>query len=280
MTLEIGRTYTFKVDRKTDIGYMLLKDDQEVFLHVNESLHRTLNPGDLVDAFLYLDFKGRMAATLKESYISVERPALLRVKDIHFNLGVFLDMGISKDLLLSIDDLPFDQALWPKINDRLYVKLYIKGKMVAKLAKKEEEQNKNGSFELKQKVFAYVQHMGLKGYNLITEDEKWIFIHQSLINKTLRLGEQVQATITYISPKGVSGSLIEQKERKLFTDANLILSELIRHDEIPFDSNSNPEDIKNAFHMSKKAFKRAIGHLYKERKIKFVDGKTVLVKDE
>lgn len=280
MSIKIGETQTLTVDRKTDIGYMLTSNQDEIFLHFNESLHQTLNPGDLVDAFLYLDHKGRVAATLKIPYISVERPAFLMVKDVVPSLGVFLDMGISKDLLLSKDDLPFDYDLWPIVGDEIYVVLHIKGKMVAKLASKsdillEPEQPLN----VKDELLAHVQNIGKHGLNLLSKEGHLIFVHQSMYQGKYRLGQRVSVTVTFISEKGINGSLIEQKEVKIYDDANVILSHLIRHGDINLDSDSSPEDIKNAFNMSKKAFKRALGHLYKERKIDFVDGKTVLVRN-
>ena len=61
---------------------------------------------------------------MKIPFISVERPAFLEVKDVVSSLGVFLDMGISKDVLLSKDDLPFDYDLWPMVGDMIYVVLH------------------------------------------------------------------------------------------------------------------------------------------------------------
>ncbi len=279
MSIKIGETQQLIVDRKTDIGYMLTKEQDEVFLHFNESLHQTLNPGDLVDAFLYLDHKGRVAATLKQPYLSVERPAFLTVKDIVHTLGVFLDMGISKDVLLSKDDLPYDYDLWPKVDDKIYVVLHIKGKMVAKLAAKADIiLEPETTLNVKDELECYVQNIGKNGLNLLSEEGHLIFVHQSMYQGKYRLGQKVKVTVTFISEKGVNGSLIEQKEVKLFDDANIILSHLVRFGDLNLDSDSSPEAIKETFDMSKKAFKRALGHLYKERKIIFADGKTILVK--
>ena len=85
---------------------MLEHDGEEVFLHFNESLKKDLSVNDEVDAFLYFDQKGRVAATLLTPLITLDQPAILEVVSINAHLGVFLDMGIHKDLLLSKDDLP------------------------------------------------------------------------------------------------------------------------------------------------------------------------------
>lgn len=281
MSIIIGENQKLTVDRKTDIGYMLTSEQDEVFLHFNESLHQPLNPGDLVDAFLYLDHKGRVAATLKDPFITINKPSFLTVKDVHPNLGVFLDMGISKDVLLSQDDLPSNTALWPIAGDKVYVVLHIKGKMVAKLATRADIiLEPKDELKVKDEVVAYLQNIGRHGLNFLSEEGHLVFVHESMYQGLYRLGQEVKINVTFISDKGVNGSLIEQKEVKIFDDANIVLSTLIRQGDLDLDSNSSPEDIKQIFDMSKKAFKRAIGRLYKERKIDFVDGKTVLLKQD
>jgi len=262
------------VDRKTDIGYMLTQDDESVFLHFNESQKRELQSGDIVDAFIYIDGKGRQAATLKIPKLTIKEPAKLTVKEVLPNLGVFIDMGISKDVLLSIDDLPSDRRYWPVTGDQLWVSLKVKGKMVAKLVTHHDIDH-DEQLPLKTVVAATVQKIGLEGINLLTDQGTWIFIHQTMYQGTYRLGQRVEAKITYHSERGYSGSLLPQKEHVIDEDANLILKVLKKTGEIPLDSNATPEAIKQRFGLSKKAFKRAIGRLYKQRLVEFVDGKTI-----
>jgi predicted RNA-binding protein (virulence factor B family) len=279
MGIFIGDINQLTVNRKTDIGYMLDSSDGEIFLHNNESNYQALKPGDHVDAFLYFDQKGRLAATLKTPLITTTRPGFLTVTDVVPELGVFLHMGIAKDILLSKDDLPFKMESWPIKGDKLYVVIKVKGKLVAKIATKEEMILKPSTeLQLKDKVNCFVQKIGREGINLLSLEGHQIFVHHTMVKETLRLGEEKEVKITYISEKGYTGSLIEQKEVSIYEDANRILTHLIRYGDLNLTSDSTPEDIYDIFQMSKKAFKRALGHLYKERKIDFVDNKTVLVK--
>ncbi len=281
MNLKFGDVNQLTVNRKTDIGYMLDSLDGEVFLHANESMHRDLKPGEAVDAFLYFDQKGRLAATLKTPFITESRPGFLKVSDINESLGVFLDMGISKELLLSIDDLPRNREQWPQVGDTLYVSIRVKGKLVAKLVAKEDVELKHETeLNLKDQVDAYIQKIGKEGLNLLTPEGHNIFVHHSMYKEPIRYGELRHVKITFISEKGYSGSLIEQKEVLLFDDANKILSHIVRYGDLDLTADSTPEDIALTFDMSKKAFKRALGTLYRERKIDFIDGKTVLVKKD
>ena len=75
--------------------------------------------------FLYFDAKGRLAATLHEPYVTAGNPGVLKVVAVKPGLGVFLDLGISKDVLLSKDDLPVDESLWPQVDDQ-YMDLRVK----------------------------------------------------------------------------------------------------------------------------------------------------------
>ena len=263
------------VDRKTDIGYMLTLKDDSVFLHFNESLKKELQSGDMVDAFIYIDGKGRQAATLKKATITIAHPAKLPVHSVMPQLGVFLDMGIAKDVLLSADDLPEDPDLWPVVGDSLWVSLKVKGKMVAKPVSKFDIDAKD-QVALKKTVSATIQKIGVEGLNVLTDNGVWIFIHHSMYKGNYRLGQVVDVTVTYASERGYSGSLIKQKEDMMNEDAKMIYEVLLKLKEIPLDADASPEAIKAQFGLSKKAFKRAIGKLYKERKVTFKDGKTVL----
>ncbi|MDX9691017.1 MAG: S1-like domain-containing RNA-binding protein, partial [Acholeplasmataceae bacterium] len=161
MGILIGDINHLTVNRKTDIGYMLDSSDGEIFLHNNETNFQALKPGEAVDAFLYYDQKGRLAATLKTPFITVSRPGFLTVTDVHEDLGVFLHMGIAKEILLSKDDLPFQMDSWPIKGDQVYVMIRVKGKLVAKIASKEEVQLKpTTELTVKDKVKCFVQKIG------------------------------------------------------------------------------------------------------------------------
>ena len=281
--LKIGEINKLVVKRKTDIGYMLIdSEENEVFLHNNETNHKKLDDGDEVDAFLYHDFKGRVAATLSKPYLCVPTPGFLSVKDVNSNLGVFLDNGISKDLLLSNEDLPSSLSLWPKVGDRLYVYLKVKGKLVAKLASKMDVKlTTEETLALNSKHEAHVFKITKEGINLITEQGHLIFVYKLHMRKEYRLGERVEVKIVNINEFGYNGSLIENKEEQLHDDANEILSYLIKHDGImSLTASSSSEEVAVIFKLSKKAFKRGLGNLYSQRIVDFKDDKTILIKKE
>ncbi|MDL2292977.1 hypothetical protein LJC17_05265, partial [Acholeplasma sp. OttesenSCG-928-E16] len=245
----------------------------------NETNHRLLLDDEIVDAYLYFDSKGRVAATLSTPFITVSKKGFLRVKQVNENLGVFLDNNISKDVLLSEEDLPKSISLWPQVGDYLYVNLKIKGKMVAKRVLKSEIETPVQQLEVSKSYEAYVFKILADGLSLITKDLNLVFVFKHDLRKKYRLGEAVNVKITNYNGKTYNGTLIAQKEEQMHDDANHILAYLLKHEGvINLDSNSNPKDIEDELKLSKKAFKRGLGNLYKQRIIDFIDGKTILIK--
>ncbi|HKL95082.1 MAG TPA: S1-like domain-containing RNA-binding protein [Haploplasma sp.] len=276
---KIGEMNELKVLRKTDIGFMLETNGEEIFLHNNESNYLDLQPNELVTAFLYFDQKGRLAATLKESLITVSKPAVLEVVDTLNSLGVFLNMGINKDLLLSKDDLPISRFEWPQVGDKILVRLQVKGKLVAKIVAPSELEEKNALNVGDQKDF-YVQVIGAQGLNLISEDFDKIFVHNSMLRGAYRLGEKVSVTVTNHNDRGYTGSMIKQKEELRFDDAEIIMEYLRYNKTLNLTAKSSARDIEMFFDMSRKAFKRALGLLYRDKKVIFTETQTILVEGE
>lgn len=280
--ITLGAMNRLAVLRKTDIGYMLKSNEEEVFLHNNESMHKPLKEGDFVDAFLYVDQKGRTAATLHQPIITIKKADWVEVSSILPNLGVFVDIGISKDALVSKDFLPYDVNLWPQVGDQLYCILKIKGKMVAKpLNKFDITLSPSEPLNALDEVEAFVMKIGQAGVNLMTEVGHPIFVHKTLMRNTPRLGEAILVSIQKVLDNGeYNGTLIKAKEDMIGSDSERILAYLIENKgAMPYNNDTDPEAILAQFNMSKKAFKRALGHLYKARKITFSNDMTLLVKE-
>ena len=268
----------YKLLEKTDIAYLLKFDDEEVFLHQNETDHRKLEPGQYVDAFLYFDAKGRLAATLHEPYVTVGNPGILKVVSVMAGLGVFLDLGISKDILLSKDDLPEDESLWPKVDDQVFVDLRVKTRMTARRMPYNEIRIVTGNLNVGDEVTGFVQVIGQIGYFILTDSFNLILVKRSNVRRSYRLGEILTVKITYETPSGYEGSLIDFKEVVRVDDSKLIMDHLMASDgKMPYTATTDSDTIQKIFGLSRKSFKRALGLLYKQRKIKFEENETIMV---
>lgn len=271
--LKPGEIQQLKVLRKTDIGYMLInKNQDEVFLHNNETNFKELETNTIVRAFLFYDNKGRLAATLLNPIITKDQSAWLKVNGINHKIGVFLDNGINKDILYSKDNLPYNTNLWPQVGDLLHVKLEVSKNFLAVNSNNKEMEN----FDVGEEVHARVVKIVDDGISLLTNNLTPIFVPSTNLRKPYRIGEDTMVIINYRHHEYYTAQLTLQKENQMVDDAELILSYLEQRGKMRLTDKSSPEEIKQVFNMSKKAFKRALGNLYKNRKIDFINGETVL----
>ena len=75
------------------------------------------------------------------------------------------------------------------------------------------------------------------------------------------------------------GTLNSRKEQMIDPDKEIILKYLEdHHGRMNLTAKSSSEEIEKVFKMSRKAFKRALGALYKERKVEFDEVRTYLIK--
>ncbi|MFG0213692.1 S1 RNA-binding domain-containing protein [Brevibacillus porteri] len=281
--LAAGMTLTMTVARKTEIGYFLSDGKDEVFLHANEA-HERLHNDDEVEVFLYHDHENRLAATMDMPHVAMGEYGWLEVVDISPRMGVFLDNGINKDLLLFIDDLPKHTDEWPRPKDQMLVALKqdklgrllakpVTENEIVKIAAMADQSMKNQSVE--GTVYKVIQ----AGAFLLTEDEHILFIHRDEMVGRLRLGQTVRCRISFVREDGrLNGSMKERKEVQYGEDADKLLRYMINRDgAMPYTDSTEAEAIREKFQMSKSSFKRALGKLMKERRVEQVDGWTKMI---
>ncbi|MFC0522139.1 S1 RNA-binding domain-containing protein [Pontibacillus salicampi] len=281
--IEVGTVQTFTVARETEHGYVLSKAAEEVMLHINDTAEE-IAVNDKVEAFLYQDKQGKIVATTYIPTISFEQYGWCEVVDKVDNLGVFVTIGIPKHILVSYDDLPQSTSLWPEIHDKLYVSLQKdkSNRLIAKPATEnvmEREAEPAPQDMLHKPISGHVYRLNPHGSAILTEEGYQGFIHYTERKQEPRLGEWVQGRV--IDVKGVGAlniSLRPVKEEALGEDASHILQYMENNGGVmPFTDKSSPDDIRETFHISKAAFKRAIGTLMKQKKVKQEEGKTSLI---
>ncbi|BAB05048.1 S1 RNA-binding domain-containing protein [Halalkalibacterium halodurans] len=282
MSLKPGYQVTMRVDRVRDFGAFLTDErkQEEVFLHKRE-MTREVSEGDEVTVFLYHDHKGRLAGTMEEPLLTVGEFAWLEVVAVKDGHGLFLHNGVSRDLFLSIDELPTDRSIWPQVGDRLPVSLTWdkKGRLMGKLVKGqplEDQANKATNNLRKKEVHGTVYHFLDDGAVLFTEEGYLGYLHKTEMETKPRLGERITARVLYIREDGrINVTTFPVRTERQKGDADVIFDYLLsRGGAMPFSDRTPPEDIKKRFDMSKASFKRALGKLLKEGKVYQEDGWT------
>lgn len=280
MHQKIGTIQTLQVLRQIDTGYVL---ENDILLHHNEA-NIELTDEDTVEVFLYQDKKGQTVATTQLPTIQIEVYGWAQVVEVVPHLGVFVNIGTTKEILVSKDDLPLFEDVWPAVGDELYVTLGKdqKGRLLAIPA---TEGVLERLFEfapeniLNSTVTGRIYRTDREGSTVITEDGYRGFIHHTERKQEPRLGEHVEGRVIDVKEDGtINLSLRPLKQHSMGEDADAILAHLEDNDGvIPFSDKSDPEDIRDTFHISKAAFKRALGKLMKEKRIEQRDGKTFLL---
>lgn len=285
-SLQLGTVQTMTVLRKIDTGYVLQKDMEEALLHHNET-ESELEENQTVDVFLYNDKKENIVATTTLPTIKMDHYDWAEVVEVMPHLGVFVNIGIAKEILVSTDDLPLFEAVWPAIGDKLYVTLGKdqKGRLLALPASegiigRDYEMAPEDS--LKKPISGTVYFTSKEGTTILTAEKYRGFIHHTERIKEPRLGELVHGRVIEVKEDGtVNVSLRPLKQHSMGEDADAILAHLeASSGMIPFSDKSDPEDIRETFNISKAAFKRALGMLMKERKIEQRDGNIYLKTNE
>lgn len=277
MSLIAGTTVTLNVVREVSpYGFFLNAGDQDVMLHYTE-LTEKVKTGDKVEVFIFFDTEDRLAATMKKPFLTLGEMALLEVADIHPRLGCFLEMGLGRQLLLPIRELPELPELRPQIGDYVYAIMEHdkQGRLRAKLAGEQElaplalpaPESWMGQTvtarvykPLQMGTFVLVD-AGVLGFGIIG------MVHSSERSRLLRLGEQFEARVSHIREDGrVNLSMGLRKEVGMDVDSATILEFLHARPggAMPYSDATPPDIIKQRFGISKSAFKRALGKLMKE----------------
>lgn len=280
----IGKSDKFIVDRETKLGYVLIKDEEseEIFLHHNECNGRVLKMDQEVTAFLYVDKKGRVAATLYKPMIELNESGLLKVVGVNPELGIFMHNGISKDILMPKDELPKNIRIWPEVDDYYPCELKAKfNKLIMKSTNKEKLLERNKREEKLQKeqlVTGYVYRITPEGINVVTEEYDIIFIFKTNYREKVHLGMKVECRIIDVHDNDYSGTMIGNKEIQIISDKEIIVDYLNKHNGVMLiTEKSEPELINRLFNMSKGAFKKALGGLLKDGKIEILNDKIILI---
>ncbi|HLF65104.1 MAG TPA: S1-like domain-containing RNA-binding protein [Saprospiraceae bacterium] len=266
--IEIGKYHTLRILRETSVGLYLGDDFGEDVLLPNKYCPEKFELYEPIEVFVYRDNAERKVATNLTPDILLHEFGLLQVKDIS-HAGAFMDWGLEKHLLV-----PFSEQRQEMEVGRWYIiymdidtktdRLYGSNKIEQRL------QNEELTVAEGDEVDLLVYKETDLGFSVIVNH-----IHQGLVfqNETfreIRVGDTVKGFVKKIREENKLDISLQPLGYRSFNSMNteLICNALMINDGyLPVTDKSSPEDIYSRFGISKKAFKKAIGALYKERKI-------------
>ncbi len=267
-----------KVVRMNEMGAFLDagtgNTSDDILLHKAQQTAE-VSIGAVVKVFLYLDPKKRLTASMRVPKMREGQIARLKIINVTDN-GAFVDVGAERGIFM-----PFAEMRGrPKVGEIVWAKLYSdkSGRLAVSMkvsdeirrASKPAENIKRGD-----KIRGAVFNMIDAGAFVFSEQRNIVFIARKEIPRELRIGEVVEARVTFIREDGrLDASLREIKETALERDAEKIFAFMRKNGgAMNFHDGSAPAQIQAVFKISKAAFKRAVGHLYSQRRIeKIRDG--------
>jgi len=266
--IEIGYYNNLEILRETTVGLFLGDEDGEDVLLPNKYVPEEYEIGDMLEVFVYLDYDERKVATSLTPLIHLHEFALLEAAIVD-DVGAFMDWGLEKQLLVPYKEQrqKLQEGRWYIIYldlDKQTNRLYGSNKIEKRLDNEELTVGRGEEVEI------IVYRETPIGYSVIVNHMHKGLIYKNEVNKELRIGEKRQAYVKMIRDDNKLDISITPIGYQNVNSSNssLIFTALKNNDGyLEINDKSSPDQIKALFGLSKKAFKKAVGELYRERKI-------------
>lgn len=270
--IEIGKKQKLCVVKKVEFGvYLGEKGTEEKVLLPGKQVPENTDLGDELTVFIYRDSEDRLIATVREPRMQLGQIALLKTVEVN-EIGAFFDWGLEKDLLVPYKE----QIFTPEEGKEYLVALYVdkSGRLCGTM----------NVYDFLRDDSPYKKDSIVHGTIYQIHDEIGVFVavdnkYHGVIPKKevfadFRPGETIEARVSEVRADGRLNLSVRKKAYlQMDDDCGQILKVMEKYKGVlPFtDKNADPERIRKEFSLSKNAFKRAIGRLLKENRIKITD---------
>ncbi|MEE9403916.1 MAG: S1-like domain-containing RNA-binding protein [Algisphaera sp.] len=271
--IQLGRFNTMTILRETTPGlYLEAGEDFDGILLPRRYVTPDMMIDDTVDVFVYKDSEDRPVATTVIPLVQVGQFANLQVVHVMDRMGAFLDWGLSKDLLLPISEQG-QQRLQP--GDWVIVAVYVdtSDRIVATTRIDRHFTTEPAHYRPNDPVDVLIYGESPLGYKAIVNQTHSGLIYRSETSDELNAGDEF---IAYVSQSLPDGKIDLRRDPAGYDRVESVTETILRHlhdagGSLAFNDKSPPDAIRATFGTSKKAFKQALGALYKQRQIRFTE---------
>lgn len=277
--IEIGKYNELRVLSKTEAGLNLTDGDKLVllpYLHVPKGIEI----GDNLSVFVFIQKDGRLTGTTQKAYASVGDFAFLKVVS-DGDEGVFMDLGIDKDIFV-----PEREQKRPMQKGFQYVvHVYLdegNDRLLASSKLYDFVEEENFEFEVGDEVSLLITEETDLGFNAIIDNKYIGLLYNNEVFDNIQPGDKRKGWIKTIRVDGKIDLTLQPSGYGHILDSKvMIMRELIKSGGvIELGDKSTPDEIYHRFQISKSAFKKTIGSLYKERLITISDSEIMLLTDD
>lgn len=274
--IALGTLNTLTVKKQVKFGYYLDGLSWGEILLPNNVAPANLEIGQQLSVFLYLDSEDQLIATTERPRIMVGQVAMLPVVAVT-KVGAFLNWGLKKDLLV-----PFSEQQIPLKEGQhylVYCYVDVSNRIVASTKLDRHLHKTPANYQVGDKVAIIVSEQTDLGYKVVIEQQHWGVLYKNEVFKPLRRGDKLTAYVMKVRDDGkIDLRLVSTTYKQAQELTDKILYKLKQNGgKLALTDKSSPEQISEAFGVSKKAFKQAIGALYKDKKIVITEQGLILV---
>jgi len=267
----IGHRNLLSVVREAPPGLYLDGGDLGEILLPGRYIPKGTKPGDALDVFVHRDSEDRLVATTESPRACAGDFACLKVVSFNSQIGAFLDWGLTKDLLLPIRE----QARRVRVGESVVVHVFLdprSDRIVATTRLRRHLNLTEPRYAVGQRVRLLIAEETPLGYKAVVENAHWGLLYKSDLGSPLAIGQRADGYVRLVRPDGkIDLSLDPAGYARVGPLTEKILDALRSNGgRLKFGDRSTPEEIRAAFGTSKKAFKQALGALYRQRRVRIV----------
>lgn len=268
--MKTGQIQTLKVSRISDFGLYLIDDEGAEVLLPNRFTRLDMKEGDEVEVFVYHDSEDRLVASTEQPLIKVGEVAALKVvdKSIH---GAFLEWGLSgKHLFLPNRNQQGSIIAGQKTVVYMYVDDRT-GRCVATNKIKPFIYNEDPlTVKVGDEVDVLVAFETPIGYRVVINNRHWAMIYKNQLFRPIRVGDKTKGWVRKITEDMRIDVSLQQTGLAEVETSVVKLEQMLREHGgvLGVNDHSEPQDVARLTGMSKKVFKRALGMLLKQGKVR------------
>lgn len=266
--LRIGRTNKLKVNRMVDFGAYLDGGDDTELLLPTKYFTPGLAVGDEIEVFVYKDSEDRLIATTERPIAQVGEFAFMEVNQVN-KIGAFMHWGITaKDLLV-----PFSEQKADLREGGVYLVYVYLDDATQRIVGSQKTEKYLGNVMPRyikgDKVDALIVSRTPIGYRCIVDNLHNGMIYSNEVYQEIEIGQHITAHVKNVRPDLKIDLMIGDRADRRTSDLGATIVKALKQADgsLPYSDKTDPETIQKVFACSKRDFKKAIGHLYKEKKI-------------
>lgn len=275
---ELGKTNQLIIVRDSDHGFFLDGGELGDILLPKKETPEGVEQGDEIEVFILRDSDDRLIATREKPIAEAGQFAALKVTAVHPRLGAFLDWGLPKELLLPFREQP--KRVREGETAVVYIMVDEKSHRIVATGRTNRLLNRfHHTYKGGEQVSLIVQEKTPLGYTMIVDQAYRGLLHENRANRPIKVGDVLTGYIASVREQEKLDISLEPVGYERVPDLSDRILKMLNDSggTISLGDKSSPDAIRNTFGTSKKAFKQAIGALYRQRKIELSGEQITLV---